>query len=222
MGKLDRVCAAPAVEDIQALHDAVAPFDAEAAALLVRVLRRKAAVARCNKIYEANVLADLHDDRTSRRTLWTFLDTAHNATDRRLRARVLRGVRCARSRLITDEAFRSAAGRRSAKAAGDHDRVDRHRRHGRRIRRWARGRLGGGRSAASIIGAGVGGFGAGVGGHLAGDVFRSAPQRQAGLRSVGAYMKSGARRSDGHRARGISVGAGKYLGEGGTPTRGDR
>ncbi|HEY0191855.1 MAG TPA: hypothetical protein VGC42_12125, partial [Kofleriaceae bacterium] len=216
-GKLGRVCDHLPRQTVQSLHDAIAPFDAPAAAMLVPFFAGKPTGGRSmHKIYEDRIMEDLRGGHNVRGYLWTLLDTAHNALSMGFEHEYSEAYDAHEAGQTTDQAFHGAGGKALGKA-GAIGAVS-------AATAGAAGALGEGvaaglgasRSAASLIGAGVGGFGAGVGGHLAGDAFDQTFHGKQGFDSLGSYLKSGAEGGlMGTILGGLSVGAGKYLGKGG-------
>ena len=220
MGRLGEVCQHLPWKTVAAIHDAVEPFDKEAANLLVPFYAGKGGGESMHQIYEGKIMGDIEQKKYVRAYLWTFLEEAHNALTAGFEREVSEAQEAHNAGLITDDAFHSAAGKALGKAAAI------------TIASAATGGvagefgeglaagLGASKSAASIIGAGVGGFGAGIGGHLAGDTFDQAFNGKKGFDSFAAYMRSGAQGGImGTVLGGVSVGAGKYLGENGAATR---
>ena len=217
MGKLGKVCDHLPKQAVQALHDAIQPFDAPSATMLVPFFSGKGGEGRSmHKVYEDKVMDNLHDGKNVRAYLWTFLDTAHNALTMGFQHEYSQAYDAHESGQITDDAFLGAGGKALGKAgaigllsaatggaAGAFGEG------------FAAG-LGASKSVAALIGAGVGGVGAGVGGHLGGDMFDQAFNGKQGFDSFGSYMQSGAEGGiTGTILGGISVGAGKYLNKSG-------
>jgi hypothetical protein len=218
MGELGELCSHLPWKYVEAVYDSVAPLDPEAAALIAPHYQDKGGGKSMHRIYMDEVDERLEDDQTIRAFGWFFADFLHNAFTAGFQHEYSDAYDSHEQGWTTDDQF----GAQTTKALGKAALITAvSALTGGVAGEFAEGLavgLGASKSAAQIIGGGVGGFAGGVSGHLTGDVFDQMLNGKEGFDSLGAYMQSGALGGGmGTVLAGISVGAGKYLGNGARP-----
>jgi hypothetical protein len=212
MQALENLCDHLPWKYVQAMHDSIVMFDAQAANMLVPFYQGKGGGKSMHQIYMDEVDEDLKGDHTVRAFGWFFLDFLHNAFTGGFEREYSDAYDAREGGWITDDQFHSAAGKALGKAAVI---TAASALTGGAAGEFGEGLaagLGASKSAAQIIGGAVGGFAGGVGGHLAGDVYDQALSGKRGFDTFGQYMQSGALGGiTGTIVSGISVAGGKYL-----------
>jgi len=212
MGELDHFCDHLPWKYVQAVHESVLPFDAEAAAMLVPFFSGKGGGESMHKIYMDKVDDRIKEGHSVRAYGWFLLDFLHNAFTAGFEHEYSEAYDARSQGWITDDQFHSAAGKALGKAAVI---TVASAMTGGAAGEFSEGLaagLGASKSAAQVIGGAAGGFAGGIGGHLSGDVYDQLLSGKKGFDSFGDYMKSGALGGViGTVTAGISVGAGKYL-----------
>jgi hypothetical protein len=212
LGYLGQLCEHLPWKYVEAMHDAVAPTDPQAAAMLRPYFEDKGGGRSMHQIYMDEVNEDLDEGQDVRAFGWFFLDFVHNAFTAGFQHEYSAAYDAHEQGWTTDDQFRSSATKSLGKAAlilgvsavtggiaGEF------------AGGVAQG-LGAGRSAAQLIGGGVGGFASGVGGHFTGDVYDQLLNDKDGFDSFGSYMQSGAMGGAmGIALAGVSLAGGKYL-----------
>ena len=219
LGKLDVFCRHLPFACVKELHDAVAPLDAATAERLVPFFADKGGAKSMQQIYTDQVDQHLHENQPVRAFGWYFLERVHNTFTLGFENDYSEAYEKHEAGMTTDRQFGSSATKALGKAAliGAASAAT-----GGVAGEFGQGiatGLGASRSAAQLIGGGVGGVASGVGGHLSGDIYDQMLNGKQGFDPVNAYVQSGAMGGAmGVGLAGISIASGRYLGASGQRT----